>query len=558
MTAESWEFVLVDALEKVHPTRPPRPLHPRTRLRGFLGETISFQIAYRPPLISDFRDASSLTLRVEGEASDLVTAHAVELVPCVLPAFAAHDDGYERDDPGLYPDLLRPLDEAAVPVGIARWSSLWFDVVTTQPQRAGDHLLEIVLSDRAGRVVHRQSVQVEIVPGLLPPSDVVNTHWFHADALADYYGVDVFSEDHWRIIENFLQAAADMGANSVLTPVWTPPVDTAPGTYRTSVQLVEISLDRSGAHAFDFSRLRRWLEAARRAGIPRVEVPHLFTQWGAEFTPAIVVRHGGRLHRQFGWDVPATDPAYRDLLAALLPALCDVLDQEVGRENVVFHISDEPSGVDGLQSYSRARDVIADLLEGWTVVDALSDRAFYDSGAVRVPVVAVDHVSDFLPSRPHNLWVYYCVAQVDRVANRFLALPSARNRVLGHQMYVFEIDGFLHWGFNFYYSQYAERLIDPFRDTCAGGAFIGGDSFAVYPGPDGQALPSLRSKVHAQMVWDLRAFAEAARLYGRDAVLRVLDPEGTLRFDTFSYDPQHYLDVRAAIDDLIIGATQGT
>jgi hypothetical protein len=118
-------------------------------------------------------------------------------------------------------------------------------------------------------------------------------------------------------------------------------------------------------------------------------------------------------------------------------------------------------------------------------VDALSDFDFYSSGIVPLPVVATDAVKPFLDAEVENLWVYYCVSQNRNVANRFITLPSARNRVLGHQLFAFGVQGFLHWGFNFYNSYLSIRPIDPFRDTCAGGAFPGGDPFIVYPGADG-------------------------------------------------------------------------
>ena len=44
----------------------------------------------------------------------------------------------------------------------------------------------------------------------------------------------------------------------------------------------------------------------------------------------------------------------------------------------------------------------------------------------------------------------YCVSQKRDVANRFIALPSVRNRVLGKQLFVHEAPGFLDWGFNFW------------------------------------------------------------------------------------------------------------
>ncbi|WP_133786913.1 DUF4091 domain-containing protein [Kribbella sp. VKM Ac-2571] len=541
-----WEFVLCDALAKVHPVRDPRPVSAETRFQAFLGERASFQLAYRPPLEPTFRDPRPLQVRVEGTAADLVAMSSVDLVPCAFVALPGHDDGYEFDEPGLYPDVLRPVPNGEAPVRFGSWSAVWFDVVTTDPARAGVHQLTVVVSAPDGSELHRAPVAVEITGIELPPLDIVSGHWMHLDSLADHYGVEVFSEEHWAIVERFMASAVEMGATSLLAPVWTPPLDTAVGTYRTVVQLIDITATSDG-YEFGFDRLRRWLDVCRRTGITGVEVAHLFTQWGAKTTPGIVVGE----ERVFGWDVPATDVRYRELMEALLPALQAVLDDEWDREYVVFHISDEPSGEDGLASYLAAKAVVADLLKGWTVVDALSEHSFYTSGAVEVPVVATDHVEPFLAERPERMWVYYCVSQDRDVANRFIGMPSARNRAIGHQLFASGVDGFLHWGFNFWYTWHSIRRVDPFADTSAGGAFPSGDPFAVYPGPDGTPWPSLRHRVFAQAMWDHRALQAVRAAHGNAAALDLIDPDRTLRFDRPVLDPDHYYAARRRITDAL-------
>ncbi|TDW92769.1 uncharacterized protein DUF4091 [Kribbella pratensis] len=545
MTAQ-WEFVLCDALAKVHPVRDPRPVSAETRFQAFLGERASFQLAYRPPLEPTFRDPRPLQVRVEGTAADLVAMSSVDLVPCTFVALPGHDDGYEFDEPGLYPDVLRPVPNGEAPVRFGSWSALWFDVMTTDPARAGVHELTVVVSAPDGSELHRAPVAVEITGIELEPLDIVSGHWMHLDSLADHYGVEVFSEEHWAIVERFMASAVEMGATSLLAPVWTPPLDTAVGTYRTVVQLIDITATNDG-YAFGFDRLRRWLDVCRRTGITGVEVAHLFTQWGAKATPGIVVGE----ERVFGWDVPATDVRYRELMEALLPALQAVLDEEWDREYVVFHISDEPSGQDGLAGYLAAKAVVADLLKGWTVVDALSEHSFYTSGAVEVPVVATDHVEPFLAERPERMWVYYCVSQDRDVANRFIGMPSARNRAIGHQLFASGVDGFLHWGFNFWYTWHSIRRVDPFADTSAGGAFPSGDPFAVYPGPDGTPWPSLRHRVFAQAMWDHRALQAVRAAHGNAAALDLIDPDRTLRFDRPVLDPNHYYEARRRITNAL-------
>lgn len=553
---DSWAFQLVDSLEKVYPDTPPRPRDPSLPTSTFLGETVSFQIAIRPPLVRTFRPTSNLTVSVGGALAANAPIHQVELVPCTVAAFPEHDAGYDRDLPGLYPDLLRPQPDGAIKPLIGGWTSAWIDMTVEDAALAGTHGIPVSVTTAAGETLFQDSITLTVLGRSLPGLAIVNSHWFHCDGLASYYGVEVFSEEHWGIIDNFIASAADMGVNSLLTPTWTPPLDTAVGGLRLPTQLIGIA-DDGGEYSFDFGLLERWLGICARHGIKYLEIAHLFTQWGAGFTPAIYVTTESGTERRFGWGVPATDPTYRTLMAALLPELRAVLARNWSLDRVFFHISDEPHGEKGLAGYLAAKAVVADLLEGLKVVDALSDFAFYTSGAVGRPIVATDAVGPFFASGMERLWVYYCTSQHTGVANRFIAIPSARNRVLGHQLFALNCSGFLHWGFNFYNTAHSVCSIDPFKDTCAGGSFQDGDAFMVYPGDAGEPWPSIRFKVFAQAVADHRAFTLLEELAGRGAVLDIINNNGQggpLAMDSFSYDPVHYLRSREQVNAAIAAA----
>ncbi|MFR9162180.1 MAG: glycoside hydrolase domain-containing protein [Ruthenibacterium lactatiformans] len=62
----------------------------------------------------------------------------------------------------------------------------------------------------------------------LPAQTLLHTEWFHADCLASYYGVAPLSEEHWRILENFIRAAGRSTASICCSRPcsrrrWTPP-----------------------------------------------------------------------------------------------------------------------------------------------------------------------------------------------------------------------------------------------------------------------------------------------------------------------------------------------
>ncbi|MEG1407960.1 MAG: DUF4091 domain-containing protein, partial [Ruthenibacterium sp.] len=339
----------------------------------------------------------------------------------------------------------------------------------------------------------------------LPPQTLLHTEWFHADCLADYYHVKPLSEAHWTILENYIRTAGEScGVNMLLTPVFTPPLDTVVGGERTTVQLVAIKQDK-GVYSFDFENLRRWCTLCRKYGITHLEIAHLFTQWGAKATPKIIVCVDGEEKRVFGWDVAATAPEYRTFLEAFLPALLAELHAEgYTKEQLYFHVSDEPNE-EHLDSYLAAKQQIDDLLQGYHVMDALSSYEFYKRGLVPHPVPADDHIQPFIDHQVPDLWVYYCCAQGKDVPNRFLSMPSARNRIMGVLMYLYEIKGFLQWGFNFYGSQFSRHPIDPYRVTDCELSFPAGDPYLVYPAQDGTAYSSLRNEVQMEAYADLRA-----------------------------------------------------
>ena len=91
----------------------------------------------------------------------------------------------------------------------------------------------------------------------------------------------------------------------------------------------------------------------------------------------------------------------------------------------------------------------------------------YLAGVVEHPIVCNDFLEPFFEAGVENLWTYYCCVQGREVSNQFMAMPSARNRILGVQLYLYRMKGFLHWGYNFYNSQHSVSAVNPYLVTDA-------------------------------------------------------------------------------------------
>jgi len=461
---------------------------------------------------------------VESELARHITLRQVDLVPVdYLPP--EMDEDAILTKPGLAPDLLAQMWNSKVMTAAGQWRSVWISIEVPNDKQ-GKFPVRIIFSTggsgKSRRKILAQPVfHLEILPMELPPQRLLVTHWFHSDCLTDYYRTEVFSEEYWRIVANFIRDAAQHGMNTLFTPVFTPPLDTQVGGERPTVQLVKVYYTK-GKYHFDFSLLDRWIKVAHENGIEYFEISHLFTQWGAGFTPKIMAVTNGREKRIFGWDVPSSSPEYRKFLAAFLPEICQFLKQRKLQEKCFFHCSDEPRA-EHLKSYSEASRLMRSSLSGFKMIDALSRIELFQTGCVDIPVVCERAYEPFRNLNLPERWIYYCCEPFSRYPNRFIHMPSARNRIFGALMYRYHIDGFLHWGFNFYYSRFSRFPVNPYADTTAGHAFPAGDAFLVYPGVNGMPEDSIRHEVFREALQDMRILQLLEQAYSREKLEKILD-----------------------------------
>ena len=495
-------------------------------------EPFSFQLAYR--ITDGTAKATPFFLRVH---SDLpVSVYQTGCVPVL------HGDvpGLDPVPPvGMYPDVLIPRktnpaltrqdkqevdgDFRYIAEGEPNqlfaysdsWQTLW---LTVNEQGAvvapGIHTLELeLLGPKLDPIGHAVLI-LTVLNAALPRQSLIYTNWLHCDCICDHYGVELFSDRFFDILESFVEKAAQNGMNMVLTPCFTPPLDTAVGQERMTVQLVKIRREKD-EYFFDFSLLKRFVSLCQRAGIRYFEHSHLFTQWGARHAPKIVAEVDGAQTRIFGWDTDAAGAEYVRFLRCYLTQLRQFLQENELEDKILFHISDEPKA-EQLESYKAALSGISDLLEGFMVGDALSDPAFFESGLVKIPI-ARTKTAHLFAGKGDNIWCYYIGSDLDhRMCNRLIQLPRQRNRYLGVQLYRFRMRGFLHWGYNYYYGELSTGRFDPFRDPC-GGFPSAGTSYFVYPGDDGTAWQSIRQKIFGEGLQDQRALELLEALSGRDA-----------------------------------------
>lgn len=536
------QMKLLSSLEKVFLEEEPIYRPECNLLTGLWGETISYQVAYTGnPAYKE-----EVEVVVDSVLQPYIRVRKVEQVPVGRAVNEEVDDYYLKKTSGLYPDLLQDLEEGKVFIFSNQWSSLWVDISLEKEIPEGRYEIEIRL-EQGGEVLCSATKRIEVIGVSLPKQRLIHTEWFHADCLADYYKVEVFSETHWELMENFFKEYVLRGCNMMLVPLFTSPLDTAMGGERTTTQLIEV--EKIGQdYRFGFEKLKRYIDLCKECGIEYFEMSHLFSQWGAGYAPKIMAKEGEKEEKIFGWHTPAVGE-YTKFLEAFLPQLIEQLKKWGIAEVTYFHISDEPREED-LESYRKARQSLGTLLEGFQTFDALSSYEFYRHGLIENPIPGNNEVEEFMSHGFKPKWTYYCTMQSYEVSNRFMSMPSARNRIYGIQLYKYDIEGILHWGYNFYNSQFSLKHINPYRITDAEGGFPAGDAFLVYPGEDGHPEESIRMMVHYQALTDVRALQLLESYAGKEYVLELIegDLEEPLTFTTYPKSDMYLIALRNRVN----------
>lgn len=515
----------------------------------FKNELFHFAVAFQGDAT---QEKIYVNFSVESEISKYIKAWRLEYVPVQFAAYPWCDDNYLRKTPGLYPDILQPLEEnGRVAVG-GNLKSLYLEVDTKGEVPAGIYPITLSFTEvKEPFTKYSETFTLEIIDASLPKQELKFTQWFYTDCLMDYYGTEAFSDEHFEIIENFAKTAVRYGINMLLTPVFTPALDTYVGGERTTTQLVGVEKN-NGVYSFDFSLLGRWVEMCNRIGVEYFEIAHFFTQWGAHAAPKIMATVDGEYKKIFGWETDAAGEEYAEFLGVFIPELLKYMKSLDGADKRCwFHISDEPLG-EHLEGYMKAKKIVAELLEGYPIIDALSDYEFYSSGAVTRPVPATDHIEPFIENKVPDLWAYYCCVQCTDVSNRFISMPSYRNRIIGTQLYKYDIVGFLHWGYNYYNNQFSYAKLNPFMSTDGEYFAPSGDTFSVYPGPDKKPWESYRLLVFYDALQDIRAFKLCEELYGKDYVMDLIEKDiEPITFKKYPHSADYLLDLREKVNKAI-------
>ena len=290
--------------------------------------------------------------------------------------------------PGLVPDPLYPEPKALIgPYGA---QSFWITVQVPADAKPGVRKLLVTFTSAAFKEPVTLTAEVEISPMLLQPrQNFPVTHWWNADAIYDWYKQPVFGEKWWEIMPAYLNNMLEHGSDVILVPIFYMRREIV----ERPSQLLIINEPSPGKYEFDWSRVKRFVDMAKKAGFKQFEWSHFWTykvvptESSVDMPQRLYKWVDGKAQLLWPKDTPATGEIYRNFLKQFLPEFHSFLRAEHIVDQSYFHLSDEPGGdPKDLANYRKARELLKELAPWMKVIDAMSDiRYGREPGLTDIP-----------------------------------------------------------------------------------------------------------------------------------------------------------------------------
>ncbi|MFD0681053.1 MULTISPECIES: DUF4091 domain-containing protein [unclassified Paenibacillus] len=364
--------------------------------------------------------------------------------------------------------------------------------------------------------------------------------WQHNCNIARKYKVEYWSDEHFGILEHYLQKLADLGQKA-LSVLISESAWNGQQTYldREPHDLFEYSIvpvrrASDGTFFYDFSFLDRYIALGEKYGITsEIEIFGLLNNWqypdagyGAiveGYPDAIRIRYydeAGGCYR-FMREVAQV----KDYISAL-ETHC-VEKEWIDRVRIV---ADEPAD---WELFQQRMTILREAAPAFSYKTAINHVEFIRKEATGIKdyvplfsavVTEYEHLQSMRPLIPGKL-VYYVCCEPSR-PNTFLKSPSIEARVIPWMVEKLKLDGFLRWNYTAWTDQPLESII------CRPTVWPAGDTNFVYPGPNGKPLLSLRYKWLQRGIRDYE-FMQLLKQSGRgDQVERAL--QKVFRFQEIS------------------------
>jgi hypothetical protein len=412
------------------------------------GETVSSQVVLLPGATRDVVTASLSGLRHEADAEAALPATCARLqwVRYVMVSTNTADipaDELVARAPVSLPDPF--WEGATCTVGPKQTQPLWIELDVPPDARPGKYVGELTVSGHSNHCVLAVSVTVRSFNLPAAPHQKVIQWW-------DFPGrtfekLTPGTAAYWQHLER----CCAFVKRHRQTDIW------------AQWSLVEEKKLTNGT-GWDARLFEKYAETAFNAGIRAV-------QFGS-----------AARHTKYQLDPDSRTEAVEANFGRLA-AVEEVVQRRGWKGRVLTGIADEPF-IYHEASYGKVLERVRKAAPSVGIIEAVESDQI---GGLDIYVPKLSHINLWWPRfeelkrQGKEVWFYTCCHPRGRYPNRFLDQPLVKARALHWISYLYGLDGFLHWGFNWFAAD-ADPYCERGRDQWS---LPPGDGQVAYPGKEG-------------------------------------------------------------------------
>lgn len=435
-------------------------LRPSLNLDAWRGERVSAQaVLVCPEAVNSLKiSVSDLTCGKEVIPASQVKKYFVRYV--------MSDSLPDRSKNLLLADRLEPAGEMSVPAATVR--PIWLDIRVPQNAEPGKYkgTLQAVCD---GDKVLELPFTVKIGKRELPPPSEWAFHldlWQNPYAVARFYDVPLWSEEHFDLMRPAMQMLADAGGKvitaSIIQHPWNSQTEDAFESMIGKFKRID------GTWHYDYTVFDRWVEFMMSCGITEQIDCYTLLPWHLTFE---YFNEAENCTRQVKLQ-PGTQE-YEDFLMPLLKDFAAHLKQKGWFEKTCIAMDERPK-----DQLEPAYALLEKSGTGFKVEGAVdyfgpdvAERMYDISFTYSHPILEPEQLAGHLAKG--NRITFYTCCNPER-PNTFISSPPAESAFLGWHAAAVGYNGYLRWAYNSW-------VKNPWQDARFR-TWLAGDCFLIYPG----------------------------------------------------------------------------
>lgn len=418
-------------------------------------------------------------------------------------------------------------------------------------------------------VIKEEELNIGVIDYVLEDtnkSDFFLDLWQHPCNWARHYEVDYFSEEHFKIMDNFLCEMSKLGQKVIDLIVTDYPWagQRCYEVHENAANLFEMNIvkvtKKDNKILCDFSNLDRYVDLCLKYNINKeINLFGLIGNWDAfkfgsplkDYRDAIRVNYYDEDKKRFDYIKEKED------FSAYLEALFDHLDEK-GYLDITKIIADEP---DNIEIFMENINFIENSAKGKKIryKCAIHHQEFFEKADIDIENLSLntcelinnidklDEIKKELEAKG-GYFTWYSCCFPDKL-NVFLDSPLLETRMTGWFTYYCNLDGFLRWA----YGVWPGDLFN--NGTYKKEKWKAGDMFLVYPGKDMKPMDSVRSKNLLFGIQDFNIFKDIEGKLGskniNDEIEKLIGKKSEMKFVgersvqmNYSLDSEKYTSLR--------------